>query len=208
MKLVFLGPPGAGKGTLATLAKDAFGVVHISTGDIFRANIKNGTPLGLKVKAILDSGGLVPDETTIEIVKDRLIQEDCQKGYLLDGFPRTVTQAEALSGFAKLDAVVNFVLDEKEIVARLSGRRVCKACGTGFHLTALPPKQAGICDKCGGELIQRKDDEASSIQERLRVYAASTQPLIDWYAKKGLLKDIDASPQPSEVLKDLQKVLK
>lgn len=207
MKLVFLGPPGAGKGTLATLAKDAFRVVHISTGDIFRANIKNGTPLGLKVKAILDSGGLVPDDVTIEIVKDRLAQADCKAGYLLDGFPRTVVQAEALAGFEKLDAVVNFVLADTEIVNRLSGRRVCKACGTGFHLTAMPPQKAGVCDKCGGELVQRKDDEAESIQERLRVYAANTQPLIDWYQKKGLLKNIDASPAPAEVLKELKKVL-
>lgn len=208
MKLVFLGPPGAGKGTLATLAKDAFHVVHISTGDIFRANIKNGTPLGLKVKAILDSGGLVPDDVTIEIVKDRLAQADCQAGYLLDGFPRTVVQAEALAGFENLDAVVNFVLADGEIVNRLSGRRVCKACGTGFHLTAMPPKQPGVCDKCGSELIQRKDDEAASIEERLRVYAANTQPLIDWYRTKGLLKNIDAGPSPTEVLKELKKVLK
>lgn len=208
MKLVFLGPPGAGKGTLAALAKEAFNVVHISTGDIFRANIKNGTPLGLKVKAILDSGGLVPDETTIEIVKDRLAQSDCRPGYLLDGFPRTVVQAEALAAFESLDAVVNFVLDDDEIVARLSGRRVCKSCGTGFHLSALPPQKPGICDKCGGELIQRKDDEPASIQERLRVYAAITQPLIDWYRSKGLLKDIDAAPQPAEVLKSLKKALK
>jgi adenylate kinase len=208
MKLVFLGPPGAGKGTLAALAKEAFGVVHISTGDIFRANIKNGTPLGLKVKAILDSGGLVPDETTIEIVKDRLAQADCKAGYLLDGFPRTVVQAEALAKFEKLDAVVNFVLKDEEIVARLSGRRVCKACGTGFHLTSLPPKKAGVCDKCGGELIQRKDDEPASIEERLKVYAANTQPLIDWYQQKGLLKDIDAAPAPETILKELKKVLK
>jgi adenylate kinase len=207
MKLVFLGPPGAGKGTLAALAKNALGVVHISTGDIFRANIKNGTPLGLKVKAILDSGGLVPDETTIEIVKDRLAQADCQAGYLLDGFPRTVAQAEALAGFEKLDAVVNFDLADGEIVKRLSGRRVCKACGTGFHLTAMPPKKAGTCDKCGGELVQRKDDEPASIEERLRVYAANTQPLIDWYARKGLLKNIDAAPAPEEILKALKKVL-
>jgi adenylate kinase len=207
MKLVFLGPPGAGKGTLAALAKECFHLVHISTGDIFRANIKNGTPLGVKVKAILDSGGLVPDETTIEIVKDRLGQADCKAGYLLDGFPRTVGQAEALAGFEKLDAVVNFVLSDSEVVARLSGRRVCKACGTGFHLTALPPKKPGICDKCGGELVQRKDDEPASIEERLKVYEASTQPLIDWYRSKGLLKDIDASPEPAEVLKTLKKAL-
>ena len=208
MKLVFLGPPGAGKGTLATLAKETFAVVHISTGDIFRSNIKNGTPLGLKVKAILDSGGLVSDETTIEIVKDRLAQPDCRSGYLLDGFPRTVAQAEALAGFEDLDAVVNFVLADEQVVARLSGRRVCKNCGTGFHLTSMPPQKAGVCDKCGGELIQRKDDEAGSIQERLKVYAANTQPLIDWYQSKGLLKNIDATPSPENVLKELKKVLK
>ena len=207
MKLVFLGPPGAGKGTLASLAKESFHLVHISTGDIFRANIKNATPLGVKVKAILDSGGLVPDETTIEIVRDRLAQADCKAGYLLDGFPRTVVQAEALAQFEHLDAVVNFVLPDQEVVARLSGRRVCKLCGTGFHLTALPPKRPGICDKCGGELVQRKDDEPASIQERLKVYAANTQHLIDWYRSKGLLKDIDASPQPAEVLKALKKAL-
>jgi adenylate kinase len=208
MKLVFLGPPGAGKGTLATLAKDAFGVVHISTGDIFRSNIKNGTPLGLKVKAILDSGGLVSDETTIEIVKDRLAQADCRTGFLLDGFPRTVNQAAALAEFEKLDAVVNFVLDDNKIIARLSGRRVCKNCGTGFHLTSLPPQKAGICDKCGGPLIQRKDDEPASIEERLRVYTAQTEPLIQWYRARGLLRDIDAAPSPENVLKELKKVLK
>ena len=207
MKLVFLGPPGAGKGTLAALAKETFGIVHISTGDIFRSNIKNGTPLGLKVKTILDSGGLVSDETTIEIVKDRLGQADCQAGFLLDGFPRTVNQAQALAAFENLDAVVNFVLDDAEIIARLSGRRVCKSCGTGFHLTSLPPQKPGICDKCGGELIQRKDDEAGSIQERLKVYICSTQPLIDWYASKGLLKNIDASPSPEEILQELKQVL-
>jgi len=208
MKLVFLGPPGAGKGTLAALAKETFGIVHISTGDIFRSNIKNGTPLGLKVKTILDSGGLVSDETTIEIVKDRLGQADCQAGFLLDGFPRTVNQAQALAAFENLDAVVNFVLDDAEIIARLSGRRVCKSCGTGFHLTSLPPQKPGICDKCGGELIQRKDDEAGSIQERLKVYICSTQPLIDWYASKGLLKNIDASPSPEEILQELKQVLR
>lgn len=207
MKLVFLGPPGAGKGTLAALAKDAFGVVHISTGDIFRANIKNGTPLGLKVKAILDSGALVPDETTIEIVEDRLRQDDAKKGYLLDGFPRTVKQAEALEKFDTLDAVVNFELADTEIIKRLSGRRACKSCGTGYHVTSMPPKKEGVCDNCGGELVRRKDDEPAVIEERLRVYAANTQPLIDWYRRKGLLKNIDASPSPEAVLDELKTLL-
>lgn len=208
MKLVFLGPPGAGKGTLAALAKEALGIVHISTGDIFRANIKNQTPLGIKVKAILDSGGLVPDETTIEIVKDRLEKDDCASGYLLDGFPRTVGQAEALAGFAQLDGVVNFVLSDEEVVQRLGGRRVCKGCGAGYHVANLPSKKEGICDSCGGELIQRKDDEPASIKERLRVYNEQTAPLIAYYQKKGLLKDIDARPRPEDILESLKKALK
>ncbi len=207
MKLIFLGPPGAGKGTLAVLAKEAFNLPHISTGDIFRSNIKEGTPLGLKVKKILDSGALVPDETTIEIVQDRLNKADCQKGYLLDGFPRTVTQAQALDGFSKPEAVVNFVLADEVIVQRLSGRRVCKACGASYHLQNLPPRQTGVCDNCSGELIQRPDDAPEAIQERLRVYKAQTEPLIAFYRQKGLLKDIDAAPAPESVLAALKKAL-
>ena len=207
MKLVFLGPPGAGKGTLATLAKENLSLVHISTGDIFRANIRNQTPLGVQVKAILDSGALVPDDITIAIVKDRLQQPDALGGYLLDGFPRTIVQAQALSGFEQLDAVVNFVLKDSEVVRRLSGRRVCKSCGTGFHLTSLPPKKEGVCDKCGGTLMQRPDDEASAIQERLRVYHAQTAPLVEWYQSRGLLKEIDASPAPETVMKVLKELM-
>ncbi len=208
MKLIFLGPPGAGKGTLAVLAKEALNLPHISTGDIFRANIKEGTPLGLKVKKILDSGALVPDETTIEIVQDRLAKPDCLSGYLLDGFPRTVQQAQALDGFAKPEAVVNFVLADEIIIQRLSGRRVCKTCGASFHLQNLPPKKDGVCDHCSGELIQRPDDAPEAIQERLRVYKAQTEPLIDFYRQKGLLKDIDASPAPELVLEAMKKALK
>jgi len=207
MKLVILGPPGAGKGTLATLAKENFSLVHISTGDIFRANIRNQTPLGVQVKAILDSGALVPDDMTIAIVRDRLKQPDAVGGYLLDGFPRTIVQAQSLANFETLDAVVNFVLADSEVVRRLSGRRVCKSCGTGFHLTSLPPKKEGLCDKCGGPLMQRPDDEASAIQERLRVYHAQTAPLVEWYQSRGLLKEIDASPAPETVMKELKKLL-
>lgn len=207
MKLVFLGPPGAGKGTLSALAKDELKLPHISTGDIFRANIKNQTPLGVKVKAILDSGGLVSDDITIEIVKDRLAQSDCKAGFILDGFPRTVGQAEALARFAQPDAVINFVLADDEIVRRLSGRRVCKNCGASFHIDNLKPKKDGVCDSCGSELIIRKDDEPQAIQQRLVVYAQSTAPLIDFYKKAGLLKDIDAKPAPEAVLVSLKKAL-
>lgn len=208
MKLVFLGPPGAGKGTLSTLAKDALKIPHISTGDLFRAAIKAETPLGLQIKKIVDSGGLVPDEITIEVVRQKLSGPAAPEGFILDGFPRTVPQAEALQSIAKPDMVINFVLAHDEIIKRLSGRRVCKSCGTNFHVESLPPKKAGVCDACGAELITRKDDEALAIAKRLSAYETSTAPLVDYYQKKGLLKNIDAAPQPAEVLKTLAKILR
>lgn len=207
MNLVFLGPPGAGKGTIAAKAKDVYKIPHISTGDLFRANIKNETELGKKVKAILAAGDLVPDEVTIAMVEDRLKDEDAKAGFILDGFPRTVAQADALASMASLDAVVNFVLDKEAIVKRLSGRRVCKSTGRTYHILYNPPKVEGIDDETGEPLIQRDDDKEEAIRNRLEVYEKSTAPLIDYYRAKGLLVDIDASVSPDEVLAAMVKAL-
>ncbi len=203
MNLVFLGPPGAGKGTIAAIAKVELGIPHISTGDLFRANIKNETELGKEVKSILASGGLVPDEVTIKMVENRLKDEDSKKGYILDGFPRTIAQADALSNMSTLDAVINFTLPHDEIIKRLSGRRVCKSTGKTYHITSNPPKVEGIDDETGEPLIQRDDDKPEAIAHRLEVYEASTAPLIDYYRAKGLLIDLDCSGSPEDILKDL-----
>ena len=210
MNLVFLGPPGAGKGTIAAKAKDALNIVHISTGDLFRSNIKNETELGKVVKEILAKGDLVPDEVTVNMVKARLEEDDLKEkaGYILDGFPRTVAQADALETFSKLDAVINFVLSEEEILKRLSGRRVCKSTGRTYHIIYNPPKVEGRDDETGEELIQRDDDKEEAILNRLQVYQKRTAPLIEYYRQKGLLVDIDASKSPDEVLQSLLKVLK
>jgi adenylate kinase len=208
MNLIFLGPPGAGKGTTASKAATEFGIPHISTGDLFRAAIKNETELGLRVKAITEKGDLVPDDLTVEIVKERLQAPDSQKGYILDGFPRTIPQAEALSGFSSITRVLNFELDDHEVVERLSGRRVCKACGAGYHVRFMPPKKEGVCDVCGGELYTRKDDTIESIKNRLNVYSSQTSPLIDYYTKRQLLTDVDAKPSAEEVLQSVIKTLK
>ncbi|NBF41227.1 MAG: adenylate kinase [Spirochaetes bacterium] len=203
MNLIFLGPPGAGKGTMASRLAQDKGIPHISTGDIFRENINNGTDLGKKVKSILDSGDLVPDELTVELVKDRLNQGDVSNGFILDGFPRTIPQAEALEDFASIDAVILFTLPDEEIVKRLSGRRVHKPSGRTYHILFSPPKVPGKDDVTGEELIQRGDDSEESIRNRLDVYRKQTQPLVDFYRKKNLLKEVDAGPAPDEVYEKL-----
>jgi adenylate kinase len=208
MNLVFLGPPGAGKGTIAALAKEYYHIPHISTGDLFRSNIKNETVLGKQVKEILASGGLVPDSITIAMVKERLKDADTKKGYILDGFPRTVPQADALALMSKVDAVVNFVLSDEKIIKRLSGRRVCKSTGKTYHVIYNPPKKEGIDDETGEPLIQRDDDKPEAIANRLKVYATSTEPLIGYYRNKNLLVDLSADDTPEEIMKALAKKLK
>jgi len=207
MKLIFLGPPGAGKGTMAVRLADHLGIPHISTGDIFRYNIKNETELGKQVKAILDSGELVPDELTIDLVKDRLQHDDTKKGFILDGFPRTIPQAEALSGFTDIDAAINFSLSDEEIVKRLSGRRVHPGSGRTYHVMFNPPKVEGKDDVTGEDLVTRPDDEVDAIRNRLEVYKRQTQPLIEFYEKRNLLTTIDASPKPDEVFEELTSVI-
>ncbi|MGL4986922.1 MAG: adenylate kinase [Treponemataceae bacterium] len=204
MNFIFLGPPGAGKGTLAAKIAVEYAIPHISTGDIFRKAIKDQTPLGIQVKAIIDSGSLVSDDITTALVKDRLEQSDAQKGYILDGFPRTKPQAQALEEFAKIDCAVNFEISNEAVVERLSGRRVCKSCGQNFHVTFLPPKKEGFCDACEGELFTRDDDKAQAIMHRLDVYREQTQPLIEFYQNKNLLVNIDAKPATDVILKEFK----
>ena len=198
MNVILLGAPGAGKGTQATRISDQFGLPHISTGDIIRENIKNQTPIGLLANSYIDKGQLVPDEVTCEIVKDRLQKDDCKNGYLLDGFPRTIAQAEMLDTFAKIDAVVNINIDFSLLRARLCGRRVCKECGESYHISTL--NGATTCSRCGGELYQRKDDNPETVQNRLDVYTEQTSPLIDYYTKKGLILNFVGTDDPPEVL--------
>ena len=205
---IFLGPPGAGKGSLAVKVAEAYKIPHISTGDIFRANIKAQTPLGVKVKAIIDSGSLVSDELTFELVKDRLAQDDCKNGYILDGFPRTIPQAEMLEGLVSDVKVVNFEIADEIVIRRLSTRRVCKACGANFNVLTLPPKVEGVCDKCGGELYQRDDDKQESIMHRMDVYREQTEPLINFYKNKGKITDLDASIETDVLLGKFKELFK
>ena len=207
MKLIFLGPPGAGKGTLAAKAVDILKAPQISTGAIFRSAIAAASPLGLKVKAIIDAGKLVDDDTTIELVKERLAQEDAQKGYILDGFPRTIPQAEALAQFSTVDKVVNFDISDSMLLERLGGRRVCRSCGHNFHMVSDKPKQEGVCNHCGGEVYIREDDKPEAIQKRLEVYRLQTAPLIDFYRAKGIMVDVAAQATVDEVVENFKKAL-
>ncbi|MDY6794484.1 MAG: adenylate kinase [Actinomycetota bacterium] len=212
MNMVLLGPPGAGKGTQAERISDLYGIPHISTGDIFRENIKKGTPLGLKAKEYMDKGELVPDELVIDIVEDRLSRPDCEKGFILDGFPRTVAQADALKLILSdmgrpLDDVLNIQVPDKTVMDRLTARRTCRSCGTIFHLRFNPPEREGICDACGGALYCRDDDSDETVKARLEEYKAKTQPLIDYYREEGLLRDIDGDCGMEEVMEAVREVL-
>lgn len=208
MKLVLMGPPGAGKGTQAEVLVQRLVIPHISTGDMFRAAIKNQTALGVKAKSYMDAGGLVPDEVTIGIVEERLREEDCKKGFLLDGFPRTNVQADALTKIleqlgVKLDGVINIQVDQDKLIARLTGRRVCRSCGATYHIMFNAPAKTDVCEKCGGELYQRSDDSEETARNRLAVYNQQTEPLISYYKTRGQLLDIDGDQPIEQVLKDI-----
>ncbi|MCQ2422735.1 MAG: adenylate kinase [Lachnospiraceae bacterium] len=212
MKIVMLGAPGAGKGTQAKMIAARYEIPHISTGDIFRANIKEGTELGKKAKAFMDQGLLVPDELTLELIMDRFTKADCANGYVLDGFPRTIAQAEALTASLKaagdaLDYAIDVDVPDSAIVERMSGRRACLACGGTFHIMFNPPKVAGKCDLCGGELSIRKDDEPETVQKRLNVYHEQTQPLINYYTAAGILKSVDGTQDVNKVFDDIKDIL-
>ncbi len=212
MKIIMLGAPGAGKGTQAKMIADKYGVPHISTGDIFRANIKNGTELGMEAKKYMDQGLLVPDELTVRILLDRVAQDDCKNGYVLDGFPRTIPQAEALdSELTKLgdhiDYAINVDVPDENIVKRMSGRRACLTCGATYHIEHVPPKKEGICDVCGSELVLRDDDKPETVKNRLNVYHEQTQPLIDFYTEKGVLKTVDGTVPMEEVFAAITAIL-
>ena len=205
MNIILLGAPGAGKGTQASKIVDAYKVPHISTGDIFRENIKNQTPIGVLAKSFIDKGQLVPDEVTCKIVEDRISKEDCKNGYILDGFPRTIAQAEELDKIAKIDLVININVDHALLLDRLCGRRVCKDCGESYHISRLDGKTD--CAKCGGELYQRKDDNPETVQQRLDVYNVQTAPLIAYYTNKGIIFNVVSDSTPEAVFEKVSKKL-
>ena len=208
MKMILLGAPGAGKGTQAEILNKELEIPTISTGNILRAAVKNGTPTGLKAKEYMDAGKLVPDEVIIGVITERLQEEDCAKGYILDGVPRTIAQAEALEKAGIVfDAVVSIEISDEEIMERMGGRRVCEACGSSYHVVAVPPKQEGICDACGGKLVQRKDDAPETVKARLQVYHNETEPLKSFYESRGLLKSVDNLPSVADMSKSILKAL-
>lgn len=212
MKIIMLGAPGAGKGTQAQMIADKYNIPHISTGDIFRANIKNGTELGKKAKEYMDKGLLVPDELTVELLLDRVAQDDCKNGYVLDGFPRTIPQADVLDKELtklgdRVDYAVNVDVPDENIVRRMSGRRACLKCGATYHIEHIPPKTEGVCDKCGSELVQREDDKPETVMNRLKVYHDQTQPLIEYYENKNILKTVDGTKDMKEVFEDITSIL-
>jgi adenylate kinase len=207
MKMVFLGPPGAGKGTLSSLASKRLGLPHISTGDLFREAVRRETELGKKVKGIMAEGKLVPDELTIALVRERLAAPDTVSGWILDGFPRTIPQAEALQAIEPVDLVVDFDIGDELILLRLTGRRVCGSCGKIYHVATMPPKAEGICDVCGKPLTIRPDDREEAIRTRLAAYRDQTQPLVAWYGKRGLIETIDGTGSPETVYKLFADVL-
>ncbi len=212
MKIIMLGAPGAGKGTQAKMIAEKYSIPHVSTGDIFRANIKNGTELGKQAKEYMDAGKLVPDELTVRILLDRVAQDDCKNGYVLDGFPRTIPQAEVLEDALnklgdKIDYAVNVDVPDENIVRRMSGRRACLKCGATYHIEHIPPKQEGICDTCGSELVLRDDDKPETVLNRLKVYHDQTQPLIDFYTERNVLKTVDGTKDMKDVFADIISIL-
>jgi adenylate kinase len=213
MRLILLGPPGAGKGTQAVGIVKAFGIPHISTGDIFRKNLKEGTELGVRVKSFMDKGLLVPDELVVEIVEDRLKEKDCEEGFLLDGFPRTLVQAKELDAVLgrmniNMDNVVNIEVDKSILIGRAVGRRICRGCGATYHVEFNPSAKEGVCDLCGGELYQRSDDNEETVSKRIQVYMNQTQPLIEYYSNQGILIDIDGKQDIAKVTADIGEALK
>ncbi len=212
MKIIMLGAPGAGKGTQAKQIADKYTIPHISTGDIFRANIKEGTELGKKAKSYMDAGGLVPDELVVDLVIDRIGKDDCKNGFVLDGFPRTIPQAEALTdALNKIDQKMDFAIDvdvpDANIIDRMGGRRACVGCGATYHVITIPPKKEGVCDRCGENLILRDDDKPETVKKRLDVYHEQTQPLIDYYKKEGILKTVDGTQDMEKVFADITAIL-
>lgn len=212
MKIIMLGAPGAGKGTQAKKLAAKYGIPHISTGDIFRANIKNGTELGKKAKVYMDQGLLVPDELVVDLIMDRFKEPDCEKGYVLDGFPRTIPQAEALDrALAENNDSIEYAIDvdvsDEAIIRRMSGRRACVTCGATYHIVNIPPKQEGICDVCGGKLILRDDDKPETVEKRLKVYHEQTQPLIEYYKAKGILRSVDGTKDADVTFEEIVGIL-